>query len=69
MPRCKLSPGERAAEKERNENLRSIMKGSDEICQAIFCEYLYIVYTKKRPQASILSAVRTRQSSCRILPF
>ncbi len=27
MPRCKLSPEERAAEKERKENLRNIMKG------------------------------------------
>ena len=29
MPRYKLSPEERAAEKERKENLRSIMKGLD----------------------------------------
>ena len=29
MPRCKLSPEERAAEKERKENLRNIMKGLD----------------------------------------
>ena len=29
MPRYKLSPEERAAEKERRENLRSIMKGLD----------------------------------------
>ena len=29
MPRYKLSPIERAAEKERNENLRNIMKGLD----------------------------------------
>ena len=27
MPRYKLSPEERAAEKERKENLRNIMKG------------------------------------------
>ena len=29
MPRYKLSPEERAAEKERKENLRNIMKGLD----------------------------------------
>ena len=29
MPKCKLSPEERAAEKERKENLRNIMKGLD----------------------------------------
>ena len=29
MPRCKLSPIERAAEQERKENLRNIMKGLD----------------------------------------
>ena len=29
MPRYKLSPIERAAEKERKENLRNIMKGLD----------------------------------------
>ena len=29
MPRYKLSPEERAAEKERKDNLRSIMKGLD----------------------------------------
>ena len=29
IPRYKLSPIERAAEKERNENLRNIMKGLD----------------------------------------
>ncbi len=29
MPRYKLSPEERAAEKERKENLRNIMKGVD----------------------------------------
>ena len=29
MPRYKLSPEERAAEKERKDNLRNIMKGLD----------------------------------------